>query len=340
MELITPPRPAVSIVIPVYNLEKYLGACLDSVLGQTFGDFEAVVVNDGSTDGSEAVLRRYADRDPRIRLFTTPNQGAARARGTALSHARGEYVCFLDADDYFEPDMLERLTGAIAENGGYDIVVCNYRRVSRTYQNVCKEKHTEDMQGLEYLEAILRHRIWVGIAIKLYRRELFDMEINHHPLRLGEDAMINIQIASHNAPRVRFIDYAGYNYVQRADSATHASVLSFDDCRKFCAAMEQEVLRHDRELGGRAKFYVVMSKLYWYMLYMRKSRNPWIGNSDFARALRADVAEYRTELEPYYPRSTFRKLAMNRWRFLRPVMLAESTFKRWSTSLKRRLGRS
>ena len=127
-------KPAVSVIIPVYNLENYLDTCLDSVGRQTYGDFEAIVVDDGSTDGSQAVARRHAERDARIVVVRTVNQGTARARETGIRHAQGDYICFLDGDDVWDSRMLEKLVAAIGENGGYDIVCCDYKRICKTYE--------------------------------------------------------------------------------------------------------------------------------------------------------------------------------------------------------------
>ena len=95
--------PAVSIIIPVYNVEKYLRRCLDSVLGQTFPDWEAICVNDGSPDGSRAIVEEYAKADPRFILYDKPNGGLSDARNFGLSKAGGEYVVFLDSDDFIHP---------------------------------------------------------------------------------------------------------------------------------------------------------------------------------------------------------------------------------------------
>lgn len=101
------PSPEVSVIIPAYNLEGYLDTCLQSVLAQTLGNFEAIVVDDGSTDGTPGLLRRYAERDPRIIVVSTPNRGVARARETGIARAQGKYIAFLDGDDFWEPRMLE-----------------------------------------------------------------------------------------------------------------------------------------------------------------------------------------------------------------------------------------
>ena len=116
--------PLVSVVIPVYNVEKYLNQCLDSVISQTLTDIEIICVNDSSTDGSLNILEEYAKRDERIKVVTQPNGGAGAARNRGLSMASGKYLSFLDSDDFFEPDMLE-LAYKKAEKDKADFVVFN-----------------------------------------------------------------------------------------------------------------------------------------------------------------------------------------------------------------------
>ena len=101
--------PAVSIVIPVYNIGKYLEKCLDSVVAQTFPDIEIIVVNDGSTDNSPEIIARYADKDSRIVVIDKSNEGLAYARKSGIEAARGTYIYHLDGDDYLELDAIELL---------------------------------------------------------------------------------------------------------------------------------------------------------------------------------------------------------------------------------------
>lgn len=116
--------PLVSVIIPVYNVEKYLRQCLDSVTAQTLSDIEIICVNDSSTDGSLSILEEYAEKDDRIRVVTQKNGGAGAARNRGLSMASGKYLSFLDSDDFFEPDMLE-LAYRKAEEDRADFVVFN-----------------------------------------------------------------------------------------------------------------------------------------------------------------------------------------------------------------------
>lgn len=116
--------PKVSVIIPCYNARKYLGQCLQSVLAQTLRDIEIICVDDGSSDGTMDILRAYADSDARVRVIAQQNAGAGAARNNGLRHASGEYLSFLDADDFFEPDMLEKAVAA-ADLHQADYVVYN-----------------------------------------------------------------------------------------------------------------------------------------------------------------------------------------------------------------------
>ena len=99
----------VSVIVPVYNVEKYLKDCLDSVVNQTLEDIEIICVNDGSTDNSLAILEEYAEKDSRIKIITQENKGLGGARNTGLYHANGEYISFIDSDDWIELNTFEEL---------------------------------------------------------------------------------------------------------------------------------------------------------------------------------------------------------------------------------------
>lgn len=120
-------RPTVSVIVPIYNVERYLGECLDSVLDQSFADFEVVVVDDGSPDGSRAIAERYAAADRRVRVVARENGGLGAARNTGIRHARGEFLTFLDSDDVLPPSALGAMVASALESGS-DIVVGSLRR--------------------------------------------------------------------------------------------------------------------------------------------------------------------------------------------------------------------
>ena len=116
--------PKISVIIPCYNVEKYLRECLDSVVNQTLKDIEIICVNDGSTDGTQKILEEYAQKDDRILLINKPNGGLSLARNTGMEKMRGEYVAFLDSDDWVDLDFYEKLYNAAKQNGADSAIGC------------------------------------------------------------------------------------------------------------------------------------------------------------------------------------------------------------------------
>ena len=118
-------KPGISVIIPVYKVQDWVGRAIESIQAQTFGNFELLLVDDGSPDESGAICDSYAARDERITVIHKPNGGAASARNAAMAQAKGEYLFFMDADDWCEPEMLERMYER-AESGPYDLVVAGF----------------------------------------------------------------------------------------------------------------------------------------------------------------------------------------------------------------------
>src|SRR6476469_3425300 len=106
-----------SVVVPIYNVEEYLGPCLDSIAAQTFRDLEVIMVDDGSTDRSAAIAAAYAERDGRFKLVSRPNGGLSAARNTGIGHAAGEFLAFVDSDDLLPDNAYQLLVGTLDETG-------------------------------------------------------------------------------------------------------------------------------------------------------------------------------------------------------------------------------
>ena len=126
--------PKVSVIVPVYNVEKYLHECLDSVINQTLKDIEIICINDGSTDNSLKILREYEKKDNRIIVFNQKNKGGGAARNVGLAHAKGEFLAFLDGDDFYQDDFIEKMYTKAIETGS-NIVVC----AANGYNTINKE---------------------------------------------------------------------------------------------------------------------------------------------------------------------------------------------------------
>ena len=123
-------KPVVSIIVPVYNTEKFLHRCIDSILTQTYTDFELLLIDDGSKDSSGTICDEYAAKDVRVRVFHKENGGVSSARNMGLDNARGEWITFVDSDDWIDDNYLEALYGACIVSGS-DIVFCGFRVVDK-----------------------------------------------------------------------------------------------------------------------------------------------------------------------------------------------------------------
>lgn len=165
--------PKFSIIIPVYNVESYLRDCLDSVLAQTCADWEAVCVNDGSTDHSLSILKEYAAKDKRIRIVDQANGGLSAARNAGIKVAKGEYIFLLDSDDWIVPDALERLNNHI---DGQDLLCFSgqkYMEADKTYREPDQLQPATYASGMDYYNAnalLSRDFPFVCTVLRLYRR--------------------------------------------------------------------------------------------------------------------------------------------------------------------------
>ena len=180
----TMPSPLISVIVPIYNMESLLPRCLDSLAAQTLRDLEIICVDDGSTDGSGGIVRKYASGDSRFRLITQENSGRAEARNAGIRAAAAPYLGFADPDDYVEPDMYERLY-RLAEESGADMVQCSYSPFlpaeSGESRGMAEEKllHIENTacDGVftekgEIFRLFLEDRITGVVWSKLFRRIL------------------------------------------------------------------------------------------------------------------------------------------------------------------------
>lgn len=204
-------KPLVSISVPVYNTEKYLRQCLVSLVNQTLHDIEIIVVNDGSTDNSEAICREYAEKDPRVKLICKENGGLASARQTGLDAANGEYIIVCDSDDWVELDMYERLYKK-AEETRSDIVVCGYYAEYPDGSSIPIQTWFKENDGFVDNDDFLRRG--AGSSwIKLIRKSLFETTGASYELgvNLSEDALIIYKLLKGN-PKICQIKTNLYHY--------------------------------------------------------------------------------------------------------------------------------
>ena len=222
-------RPLISIIIPVYNVEKYLKACLDSVVNQTLKSIEIIVVDDGSTDNSKDIIRDFELKDSRVKAIYQKNKGVSQARNAGLKIANGEYIGFVDADDYIDLEMYESMYSK-AKQFDSDIVVCNVKDIMENKEKIS----LEFQEGLISMENIkpknfLKDKYFkLGSAVwhKIFKKSLIVENnikfINYNEVS-SEDTIFNLQ-AMLKSKNIYCIDKPFYNYIIRENSLTKSKI--------------------------------------------------------------------------------------------------------------------
>lgn len=208
----------VSVILPVYNGEKYLQETISSILGQRLTDLEVLAIDDGSTDGTAKILRRCAETDSRVRVFTQKNGGPAKARNLGIREARGEYLCFMDADDLIAPGMLEDMWN-MAHSGDMDCVACGYVMDTDGHEKVFSfpDFAGPAEQFRAHFTDMLRDQLMYVVWNKLYRTALVRERGASFPDYLsGEDRLFNFQVYPY-IERFGFISTPFYRYFLRGE---------------------------------------------------------------------------------------------------------------------------
>ena len=217
----------ISIIIPIYNVESYLRKCLDSIMEQSFSYFELLLINDGSTDASAQICQEYVEKDDRIRYFEKENSGVSSARNFGIKHSRGEYIIFIDSDDWVEPNYLEILYKTMKELEG-DIVVTNYYtfreedamflfHVAETNEPLVFQPNDS---FFNYMFSTFGTDIaWGSSWSKLFKKSLFDRLYFSEDISWAEDfdLMYKLFLISE---RIIYLHKAPYCYRDRGDIAS------------------------------------------------------------------------------------------------------------------------
>ncbi len=208
----------ISIIVPVYNVEKYLNKCLNSLVNQTIDNYEIIVINDGSPDNSQKIIDDYAQNYPNIiKAFTKVNGGLSSARNYGLEKAVGEYVAFVDSDDYVDHEMFEEMYDkAFLEN--FDVVACNMNYIYKTKEVVVTSSFKSDLYNENDIRESLIS-IYPAICNKIYKKILFD-DIKFKEGIWYEDVELTYRLFS-KVKRLGVINKAYYQYLQRDNSITY-----------------------------------------------------------------------------------------------------------------------
>ncbi len=256
--------PKVTVIIPAYNCEKYIGRCINSILEQTYQDFVILVINDGSTDDTDKVLREYEKEcGDKIKYVSQKNEGVAKTRNKAIRMAESEYVAFVDCDDFVDEDYLEKLL----PRNGEDIILSGYRRPNN--------------KGRIIVETKLKDEEWSKFIVpapwaKIYRRDfLIKNDILFLDNNIGEDVYFNL-IAMLTAKKVKILDYVGYNWYFNDVSVSNTGQKDFHkiDVMKLLNSSYNELEKRDLISKNREYLELFYYRyIVWFLLFSCKKQS-------------------------------------------------------------------
>lgn len=263
-------KPAISIIVPTYNVVSYLGKCVDSICQQTYTDIEIIIVDDGSTDGCSELADNLAKKDERIRVIHKKNGGLSSARNAGLDNARGDYLMFIDSDDYIEEKMCELLVTKAVSNKS-EIVECGHRKVY--IDRVVEERPTNHevvlggrVASKAYIERSLP--IQSSVCVALYHKSIFE-NLRFKEGRLHEDGWFKWQ-ALYTAHKVTLVPDCLYNYVQAREGSImtvrlrEKNVVDVLDSFEYRWHFFEQA--KDEELAELSKYVYVRNLLSYYYL--------------------------------------------------------------------------
>ena len=269
-------NPKISIIVPVYKAEKYLRKCVDSILAQTFTDYEVLLIDDGSPDLSGIICDEYAQKDSRIRVFHKENGGVSSARQFGIENAQGEYTIHVDPDDWIEVDMLEELYNKAIEDDA-DMVICDFYI---DYENYRKSQYVRQQPSSLECKIILSELfkfLHGSCCNKLIRRECYIKYNVKFPVELNyrEDLYVCVKILQNNI-RVSYSPKAFYHYViginDNSMSSTVKKRTDFYEISIRTKKIFMELLTDDyvRSLCNKLFSFMIVDSAFWSGTYSNK----------------------------------------------------------------------
>ncbi|MEE3342814.1 MAG: glycosyltransferase family 2 protein [Bacilli bacterium] len=259
----------ISIIVPVYNSEKFLDKCIQSVLNQSYQNFELVLVNDGSTDNSLSIIEKYT-KDNRIKLINKKNSGVSDTRNVGIEVATGDLIMFLDSDDYFEENYLYEMITEL-NNNNCELVISGLTYRDENYKLLKKQLYTNKTKKINFNDIILDmiNTLYFSSCYKMLFKKSFLEEKNikfDKNLKYGEDTMFAYNLLK-NCSSIFYINSTGYNYVQNSSSVLHKndlnSIIKYMDDSIFLLSNFEEDIEDQYIIPNRilTKYNICLKKL-------------------------------------------------------------------------------
>ena len=328
----------VSVIIPVYKAEKYLPACVESVLGQSYKDLEVILIDDESPDRCGELCEAYARQDSRVRVIHKKNEGVSKARNAGLEIATGEYIQFVDSDDYLDLHMTEKLVTAMEQQQA-DLVLCGFYEKNLNFEKISKAEEEPGVYTKEQLlQKILRNPYSFHYGVlwnKLFKAEPIRKVAFSEDMDFGEDFIFNLQYLG-QITKITVIDDPLYYYVRyNTDSLMYVQTKGKEEVSKYLRYLEKRLLIYHKyqEFYKQQGLYEENRNLvneYLLKVYisekMEIKRQP-LSKEDKKRCLALleaseDVKRLRTEMDPTYYRKRAFKFKLAKYKvFLRDCIV-------------------
>lgn len=291
----------ITVIIPVYNAEKYIAECLESLINQTYKNLEIIVINDGSKDNSGTICDQYKEKDSRIQVIHKENGGVSLARNSGLEIAKGKYIAFVDGDDYLDKEYFEKMLKILKEKQ-VDIVLCGFNRVyDNNIEKVTKGKSLI-MNKEEFLTDILNVQGGAGIVhSKLWKKEVIQGTNFDKNIKIGEDSYFCIQ-AVKNVNNVYVLDEALYNYRFNNESAVRKYKKDFPDLcltsMKIAKKYIEKEYNNNKNIIKKFNNYIAYHILLIIVNYCFNNENKlnWIGQIKCLKEV-CKVPEYKEAIK-------------------------------------------
>lgn len=243
--------PLISIIVPIFNSENYLSDCVDSIINQTYKKTEIILVNDGSTDDSLEICRKYVAKYKRVKLINQPNQGVSSARNSGIGMSRGEFIGFVDSDDTIEPDMYEKLIENISDGDDASVLVLNSVKKSELQNN-----EVEKIDSKEALLKIFKLQLPASQCAYLYRASTLNNLKAEEDIHFFEDFLFNVNFIS-RSNKLNLCKYDLYNYRLNLTSINHQQINEKKmSCLKIYDRVSSDLELKDKlELKNAAQYF-------------------------------------------------------------------------------------
>ncbi len=246
-----------SLIVPVYNVENYLDKCLNSIFLNNYKDYEVIIVNDGSTDNSEKIINEYVSKYSNIVYIKQKNKGLSSARNAGVKKAKGDYILFIDSDDYIEKDLLNTLNKNLTDSP--DILRYQLREIYDDRKVDCNEIGFDSLKGIKAFSKITKYKYIEVAVLYVYKTSFFKKNKFSFQEKIYHEDFALIPIIISKADMVKSINYIGYNYVNRKSSIMNDNdeekiIKKMDDCI-FAYKSAIELLSKVKESDDVINFY-------------------------------------------------------------------------------------